>query len=83
MFSNLRASVHFHGCVPDWLSFDGEIHRLCRGGLGYCPRQLVYCTLIRQRRKSPMLASILIAWGSVSVGFLLGVIWFGMCAHGD
>jgi len=30
-----------------------------------------------------MLASILIAWGSVSVGFLLGVIWFGMCARSD
>lgn len=30
-----------------------------------------------------MLASILIAWGSVSVGFLLGAIWFGLCAHSD
>jgi hypothetical protein len=30
-----------------------------------------------------MLASILIAWGSLGVGFLLGVIWFGMCANRD
>jgi hypothetical protein len=30
-----------------------------------------------------MLASILIAWGSLGVGFLLGVIWFALCAHND
>jgi hypothetical protein len=30
-----------------------------------------------------MLASILIAWGALSVGFLLGTVWFGLCAHSD
>jgi len=30
-----------------------------------------------------MLTSLLIAWGSLSVGFLLGVTWFGLCANRD
>jgi hypothetical protein len=30
-----------------------------------------------------MLTTILIAWGSISVGFFLGTVWFGFCAHKD
>jgi hypothetical protein len=28
-----------------------------------------------------MLTSLLIAWGSLGVGFLLGAAWFGLCAQ--
>ena len=28
-----------------------------------------------------MLMTILIAWGSVGVGFLLGTMWFGLCTR--
>ena len=30
-----------------------------------------------------MLTTILIAWGSVGVGFVLGTMWFGLCAGTD
>jgi hypothetical protein len=53
-----------------------------RAGLGRS-KQVVYAASAYLYGGLLMFTCILIAWGSVSLGFLFGTMWFGLCADKD
>ncbi len=69
--------------MPLTISFNELIHRLQHRRAWLPGASRLYWGLEYPNEGNPMLTTILIAWGSVGVGFVLGTMWFGLCAGTD